>query len=146
MEKDLRTLIENGYIVTTRNGLRYIRIDDLLLREKGCISLCNLNPDLTVHDLWDFDVMTIHKPSNDRLDFVTGQLVWTRNSIQVGDYVRLKNDVERVRWISSDQSDIMIATKPIFKVTHQDDGRIMVGIGIILDVTQFKKVDLYDNE
>lgn len=146
MEKDLRDLIKNGFIVTTRNGNEYIRMGDTLSRPSGWLHLHNINPDLTNDSDHGYDIMSIHERSTFRLAFDKGQLIWSRNKFQVGDYVRLKEGVDEVRLLGSNSSDVIKATKPIFKVVSTYDNRIKVGCGIILDAEQFEKIDLYENE
>lgn len=146
MEKDLRDLIQNGYIVTTRNGNEYIRVGEILRRSEGAEALDNFEPNGNNMNSSNYDIMSIHTPLSNRLDYRKDLLVWERPSVKVGDYVRLKKNVENVRFLFPDASDVIRATEPIFKVVSTNDNRIKVGCGIIFDAEQFEKVDLYENE
>lgn len=143
MEKDLRDLIKNGYIVTTRNGNVYIKVGEILRRSEGAESLYNFEPNGDNMNSSNYDIISIHTPRSNRLDYCKGELVWERHSIKVGDFVRVKDDVERVRYSSSDVSDFVIKIKPIFKVVVIVNDKIFhVEGGYAFNLEQFEKVDL----
>ena len=91
-KKDLK----NGMYVETRNGNRYILIDDKFMREEGFNYIDTYNDDLTCPMADALDIVKVYD-ADTIIDFHNNEnLIWTRkeNDIRIGDIFE-DNDGDR---------------------------------------------------
>lgn len=115
-----RNDLENGMIVKTRDGGKYLVMNDYLLNENGNTYLERMcyEKDLTDEDDPGFDVIAIYRSKanvlNDLFDDSELEPIWYRQSFKYGDKVKVINASEcytdNLQWFEKHEDKFDIET------------------------------------
>ena len=102
--------LKNGMIVETRNGNRYLVLNDILTRKEGYINKFDLNDDLTARNRMNcLDVMKVYEEIN-TLNFDEADIIlWERKenpTPKLGDIYVDECDGEKIMIVDIDEDSL----------------------------------------